>query len=166
MDAPEILRGLVRGLHHVAIAVPSIEAARPLYEGALGMVAGEVEFVPGQKVNVLVLMAGAQRVELVEPASEDSPISGYLEKRGGGIHHLCAGREPGEIEDRAEGQPQCGQHTGRRYGERLWYHQGRMQQRKGCGEKCDASSSSANIEPCTFKLMLRGARLPDFHSHI
>ncbi|MCP3914516.1 MAG: methylmalonyl-CoA epimerase [bacterium] len=90
MTTPEILSGLVRDLHHVAVAVERLEEARLLYEGALGMRAsGDVEFVPGQKVNVLVLFAGTQRVELVEPASEDSPISGFLAKRGGGIHHVA-----------------------------------------------------------------------------
>ena len=38
---------------------------------------------------MLVLYAGAQRIELVEPASPDSPISSFLEKRGSGIHHLA-----------------------------------------------------------------------------
>jgi methylmalonyl-CoA/ethylmalonyl-CoA epimerase len=88
-DGPEALRALVRGLHHVAIAVSDLEAARGLYEGALGLTAGQVEFVPDQRVNVLVLRAGAQRIELVEPASEDSPITGFLARRGGGIHHLA-----------------------------------------------------------------------------
>ena len=86
---PERLAGVVRGLHHVAIAVESLAEARKSYEGALGLAASEVEHVADQKVNVLVLYAGAQRIELVEPASPDSPISAFLEKRGGGIHHLA-----------------------------------------------------------------------------
>lgn len=89
MRAPENLAGIVRGLHHVAIAVESLEAARAVYEGALGLAASEVEHVEDQKVNVLVLHAGTQRIELVEPASADSPISGFLAKRGGGLHHLA-----------------------------------------------------------------------------
>lgn len=89
MRAPEKLAGIVRGLHHVAIAVESLEAARAVYEGALGLAAGEVEYVEDQKVNVLVLHAGTQRIELVEPAGADSPISGFLAKRGGGLHHLA-----------------------------------------------------------------------------
>jgi methylmalonyl-CoA/ethylmalonyl-CoA epimerase len=89
MHAPGKLAGVVRGLHHVAIAVPSLAEARKSYEGALGLASSEVEFVADQKVNVLVLYAGAQRIELVEPASADSPISSFLAKRGGGIHHLA-----------------------------------------------------------------------------
>jgi len=88
-EPPPVLRGLVRDLHHVAIAVPDLAAARGLYEGALGMAATEVEHVPDQKVNVLVLHAGSQRIELVEPAAEDSPVSSFLEKRGPGLHHLA-----------------------------------------------------------------------------
>jgi len=86
---PESLAGVVRGLHHVAIAVPSLAEARKAYEGALGLAPSAVEHVADQNVNVLVLYAGAQRIELVEPASPDSPISSFLEKRGAGIHHLA-----------------------------------------------------------------------------
>lgn len=86
---PRALEGLVVGLHHVAIAVKSLSEARAVYEGALGLAASEPEFVPDQKVRVLVLYAGTQRIELVEPASPDSPISKFLETRGPGIHHLA-----------------------------------------------------------------------------
>ena len=89
MEAPQALTGVVRGLHHVAIVVKSIEEARATYVDVLGMGATEPEHVADQKVNVLVLFAGTQRIELVEPASEDSPVSGFLEKRGGGMHHLA-----------------------------------------------------------------------------
>ena len=88
-DVPEVLGAVVQGLHHVAIAVPSIEEARRIYVDVLGLRAGEVEHVPDQKVDVLVLWAGDQRIELVQPAAEDSPVKGFLEKRGGGLHHLA-----------------------------------------------------------------------------
>ena len=87
--APPALAGVVRGLHHVAIVVESIAVARGVWEGALGLSAGEPEHVADQKVNVLVLHAGAQRIELVEPAAPDSPVANFLAKRGGGLHHLA-----------------------------------------------------------------------------
>lgn len=89
MTAPDSLHPVVRGLHHVAIVVASIEAARELYVNVLGMRAGEPEHVPDQKVNVLVLHAGDQRIELVEPASDDSPVSRFLAEKGGGLHHTA-----------------------------------------------------------------------------
>ncbi len=83
------LGGLARGLHHVAIAVPSIREARKVWVETLGLVETAVEHVADQKVNVLVAYAGQQRIELVEPAAPDSPIKGFLEKRGGGLHHVA-----------------------------------------------------------------------------
>jgi methylmalonyl-CoA/ethylmalonyl-CoA epimerase len=85
----DALESVVAGLHHVAIVVDSIEAVRPIYVDALGMTPGEVEFVADQAVNVLVVQAGSQRIELVEPAGADSPVSKFLAKRGGGLHHLA-----------------------------------------------------------------------------
>ncbi|MFT4539436.1 MAG: methylmalonyl-CoA/ethylmalonyl-CoA epimerase [Planctomycetota bacterium] len=86
---PEPLQGVATGLHHVAIAVHSLEEARKLYVDSLGLRALEPEHVAIQKVNVQVLFAGDQRIELVEPAADDSPITKYLAKRGEGIHHMA-----------------------------------------------------------------------------
>lgn len=83
------LAALVRGVHHIAIVVPSIAQARKVYEGVLGLKAGEPEYVADQKVNVLVTWAGEQRIELVEPAAPDSPVARFLEKTGGGLHHVA-----------------------------------------------------------------------------
>ncbi|MEM7309915.1 MAG: methylmalonyl-CoA epimerase [Planctomycetota bacterium] len=87
VDGP--LAQVVRELHHVAIVVPSIEEARKTYVGVLGLAESEVEHVADQKVNVLVCYAGGQRIELVEPAAPDSPVTRFLEQRGGGMHHVA-----------------------------------------------------------------------------
>ncbi len=89
MNPPTQLAPLVRGVHHIAIVVKSIAEARKVYEGVLGLRASEPEFVADQKVNVLVVYAGTQRIELVEPASNDSPVSRWLAKHGGGLHHVA-----------------------------------------------------------------------------
>ena len=83
------LRPRILGLHHVAIVVPSLTDARKSYVEVLGLSSSETEHVPDQKVNVLVCAAGAQRIELVEPAATDSPVAGFLAKRGPGLHHLA-----------------------------------------------------------------------------
>jgi methylmalonyl-CoA/ethylmalonyl-CoA epimerase len=89
MIPPRELQGQVVGLHHVAIAVREIAAVAPFYADSLGLeTLGEPEFVADQKVNILILSAGGQRIELVEPASPDSPISRFVEKREG-LHHLA-----------------------------------------------------------------------------
>lgn len=89
MEIPRALTGVVTGMHHVAIAVPDIAAVRAIWEEALGLVASELEHVPEQGVRVLVLEAGGQRIELMEPAGDASPITGFLAKRGAGLHHVA-----------------------------------------------------------------------------
>ena len=75
-------------IDHVGVAVSSIDDALEIYE-ALGLAEAKREVVPGQKVTVAFLPVGESRVELLEPTSPDSPVARFLEKRGGGIHHLC-----------------------------------------------------------------------------
>ena len=89
-DTPQELNGIAGDLHHVAIVVRSLEAARPAWE-SLGLSCGEPEFVEDQDVNVLVCSIAGQRIELVEPASESSPVSKFLERRGPGLHPLAFG---------------------------------------------------------------------------
>ena len=40
-------------------------------------------------VRVAILLAGTTRIELLEPLTPDSPLVGFLQKRGPGIHHLA-----------------------------------------------------------------------------
>ncbi len=75
-------------LDHVGVAVASIDAALGIYR-ALGLAETKREVVAGQKVTVAFLPVGETRVELLEPTSADSPVARFLEKRGGGVHHIC-----------------------------------------------------------------------------
>jgi methylmalonyl-CoA/ethylmalonyl-CoA epimerase len=76
------------GLHHIGIAVASIDAALPRWTG-LGLALQSVEEVPTERVRVAVLLAGTTRIELLEPTAPDSPIARFLQQRGPGIHHLA-----------------------------------------------------------------------------
>lgn len=80
---------MLEGIDHVAIAVHSVDETLPTYTDLLGFECVAIEVVPDQKVRVAVLQKGAHKVELVEPSSPDSPITGFLEKRGPGLHHVC-----------------------------------------------------------------------------
>ena len=81
-------------INHLGIATKDIEDALKFWEGALGLENIHTEVVEDQKVRVAMLPIGETRIELLEPTSEDSPISKFLEKRGGGIHHIAV-----EVED-------------------------------------------------------------------
>lgn len=79
----------IEKIDHIGIAVNSIEEALPYYRDILGLEYLGSEIVEEQKVRVAFLKIGESRLELLEPISTDSPIAGFLEKRGGGIHHIA-----------------------------------------------------------------------------
>jgi methylmalonyl-CoA/ethylmalonyl-CoA epimerase len=76
-------------INHLGIATKGIDEALKFWEDALGLENVHTEVVEDQKVRVAMLPLGESRVELLEPTSEDSPIQKFLEKRGGGIHHIA-----------------------------------------------------------------------------
>jgi methylmalonyl-CoA/ethylmalonyl-CoA epimerase len=76
-------------IDHIGIATNGIESAADFYRQALGLDLEDIEEVAGQNVRVGMLPLGESRIELLEPTSEDSPISKFLAKRGPGIHHFA-----------------------------------------------------------------------------
>jgi len=79
----------IQALHHIGVAVRSLDDALPKWTEGFGLRLESVDEVPTEKVKVAVLKAGGTRVELLEPTSDDSPIAKFLDKRGPGIHHLA-----------------------------------------------------------------------------
>lgn len=74
---------------HIAIAVNNVQEALKNYQKILNIDEVEIEDVPSEKVKVAMLMLEDTRLELMEPTSPDSPISGFLKDRGEGIHHIA-----------------------------------------------------------------------------
>ncbi len=81
-------------IDHLGIATRDIEEALGFWQDALGLEKSHTQIVEEQKVRVVMLPVGETRVELLEPTSADSPVSKFLEKRGGGLHHIAL-----EVED-------------------------------------------------------------------
>jgi methylmalonyl-CoA/ethylmalonyl-CoA epimerase len=77
------------GFSHVSIAVPDIEAAARMLREKYGLIAGEVYLNEQQGVRLAYIDLGGPKIELIEPARPDSPISKFLERNPrGGIHHF------------------------------------------------------------------------------
>jgi methylmalonyl-CoA/ethylmalonyl-CoA epimerase len=74
----------VKSINHVGIAVPDLGAARAIWDALLGQ-EPVCEEVPTQKVTAGMYPCG---IELIAPTATDSPIAGFLAKRGSGIHHV------------------------------------------------------------------------------
>ena len=69
---------MINGIDHIAIAVSSLEETIPFYRDVLGLPFEGTETVAEQKVTVAFFQAGPTRIELLEPTSDDSPISKFL----------------------------------------------------------------------------------------
>lgn len=76
-------------IDHIGIATNGIDEAARFYLDSLGLRVEHIEEVASQRVRVAMLPLGESNVELLEPTSEDSPISKFLAKRGPGIHHIA-----------------------------------------------------------------------------
>jgi methylmalonyl-CoA/ethylmalonyl-CoA epimerase len=76
-------------IDHLGIATKSIAESLKFWQDSLGLENVHTEVVEDQKVRVAMLPIGESRIELIEPISVDSPIAKFLEKRGGGIHHIA-----------------------------------------------------------------------------
>ena len=72
---------------HLGIAVTDLDAALSFYTDVLGMSCRGPESVDGARI--VHIDFGESEVELLEPASPDSPVGRFIAKRGPGLHHVC-----------------------------------------------------------------------------
>jgi len=76
-------------IDHLGIAVRSIDQALKFYRDQLGLPVTLRETIEQEKVNVAMLPVGGPRIELIEPAGNESVIGKFIEKRGEGLHHIA-----------------------------------------------------------------------------
>lgn len=80
---------MIRSLDHIAIAVPDLERAIRRFTHDIGLTLEGTEDVTSAQTTTAFLPVAGTRIELVHPLNGAGPIAKYLEKRGGGLHHLC-----------------------------------------------------------------------------
>lgn len=79
----------LRGLNHVAIAVPDLARAADRYR-ALGATLSDPKDLIEHGVTVIFVELPNTKIELLYPLGAASPITAFLEKNpAGGIHHIC-----------------------------------------------------------------------------
>jgi methylmalonyl-CoA/ethylmalonyl-CoA epimerase len=72
---------------HIGIALSGLDAGVSFYRDVLGL--SEVPLADSDGARIAGFAAGDTLVELLEPATDDSPIGRFVAKRGGGLHHVC-----------------------------------------------------------------------------
>ena len=80
---------MITALDHIAIAVPNLEKAIERFMNDFGLSFDGTEDVASAKTKTAFFSLPATHIELVHPLNGEGPIAKYLEKRPGGIHHLC-----------------------------------------------------------------------------
>ncbi len=80
---------MITGLEHIAIAVPVLEKAVARFLTDFGLQHDGNEAVEAAQTMTAFFSVPETHIELVHPLDGGGPIAAYLEKRGGGIHHLC-----------------------------------------------------------------------------
>lgn len=76
-------------IEHIGIAVKNLTEAIKYYEDVLGLKCYRIEEVKDQKVRTAFFKVGETKIELLEATSPDSPIAGFIGKKGEGIHHIA-----------------------------------------------------------------------------
>ena len=80
---------MIVALDHIAVAVPDLEKSIARFAEDFGLTFKGQEDVPASKTSTAFFPVPATSIELVHPLNGEGPIAKYLEKKPGGLHHLC-----------------------------------------------------------------------------
>jgi len=80
---------MIDKIHHVGIAVHSVDEALTFYRDVLGLHVHALDTVEDQGVRAALLKIGESEIELLEPTRPDANMAKFLERKGEGLHHIC-----------------------------------------------------------------------------
>jgi methylmalonyl-CoA/ethylmalonyl-CoA epimerase len=78
-----------RGIHHLGVAVESLDEAVDTYRRLFGAELEHRQTVLDQGVEAAAVRVGEGRVELLASLGEETPVGRFLAKRGPGMHHVA-----------------------------------------------------------------------------
>jgi methylmalonyl-CoA mutase len=80
---------MIVALDHIAIAVTDLEKSIERLVNDFGLNCSEREDVLAAHTTTALFPVSATRIELLHPLNGTGPIAKFLEKKNGGLHHLC-----------------------------------------------------------------------------
>ncbi len=80
---------MIVALDHIAIAVPDLEKSIERFMNDFGLDYKGTEDVEEAKTSTAFFKLPDTKIELIHPLNGEGPVAKYLEKKGGGMHHLC-----------------------------------------------------------------------------
>ena len=79
----------ILGIEHVGIAVDDLNDISDVFGNLLGLELRSREKIDDQQVITDMYETGSGKLEFLKAADENSPISRFIDKKGGGIHHIA-----------------------------------------------------------------------------
>ena len=76
-------------ISHLGLAPKEVDKTAYFFNHVLGLKEHGNEVVQNQQVEVSFFECENSRLELLKPTDELSPISKYIQTKGGGIHHIA-----------------------------------------------------------------------------
>jgi len=89
-DTTPAAAGALGRLNHVALAAPDLAKAAAFYRDVLGAEVSAPKALPEHGVTTVFVRLPNTALELLEPLGDESPLSGFLDRKPkGGMHHIC-----------------------------------------------------------------------------
>ena len=76
-------------IQHVALAVSDMDTALAFYRAVWGLEVSSRERVESDGIEEAMLPVGDSFLQLIAPASDDSTVARFIERRGEGLHHIA-----------------------------------------------------------------------------
>jgi methylmalonyl-CoA epimerase len=80
---------MIKDVHHVGIAVRSLDEALAFYRDALGLPLVKEGVASARGVRAVMLGVGRSYLEILEPFTDESPFAKHIAERGEGLHHVA-----------------------------------------------------------------------------
>ncbi len=75
----------IKEIDHICIAVKSLDEARKIYEGTMGLEPACEYDAPEESIRVIRYYVGSVAVEIMEPTNSTCEVARFLEGRGEGV---------------------------------------------------------------------------------
>jgi methylmalonyl-CoA epimerase len=80
---------MIKDVHHVGIAVRSMDEVLAFYRDALDLPLVKEGVATARGVRAAMLGVGGSYLEILEPFSDDSPFAKHIAESGEGLHHVA-----------------------------------------------------------------------------
>ncbi|MGI6697047.1 MAG: hypothetical protein GX918_03140 [Clostridiales bacterium] len=80
---------MLKQFHHIGFAVRDLDRIISLMENTYGLKACRRINIKDRQMEAVLYRIGDAYLEYLAPTSEDSPLHGFINKKGEGFHHIA-----------------------------------------------------------------------------